>query len=83
MSKIIKESGYRELSHIVQTDDGKMYLVDSNYTEDCGYETMAFKWDDKKDAVVNYLDVYVEHYRTWYDMEHGHEWVCSHLEEVL
>lgn len=83
MSKIVKESGYRELSHVVQTDDGKMYLVDSNDTVDCGYETMAFKWNDKKDKVVNYREVYVEYYDSWEDMECKHKWLCSHLEEVL
>ena len=41
MSKIIKDTGVRELSHIVELNN-EYYYVDSNDTFDMGYETMVF-----------------------------------------
>ena len=29
MSKVIKPTGYRPLSHVVQTEDGNLYMVSS------------------------------------------------------
>ena len=82
MSKIIKESGYRKLSHIVKCDD-IYYLVDSNDTFDRGYETMAFLYDIKKDEVISWLESYVKWYKTEEEMEKYHFEICENLERYL
>ena len=84
MSKIIKhaESG-RKLSHIVKTDNGSYYYIDSNNTYDAGYETMAFIYDEKADNVGSWGEVYVKHYTTSQEMIEGHRYACEHLEELL
>lgn len=76
MSKIVKETGYRELSHIVQTKDGKRYLVDSNNTFDVGYETMVFlcgKWNE----------LFVKRYQSEKAMRKMHYKICGSLESLL
>lgn len=83
MSKIVKPTGYRALSHVVQTDNGEYFMVDSNYTLDYGYETMAFEWDERKDEVSNWCESYVERYRDKDTMAHRHEQICNNLEQYL
>lgn len=61
MSKVIKETGNRELSHIVQTADGKFHYVDSNDTFDKGYETMSFPCKESGE-VTSWLEEYCERY---------------------
>lgn len=83
MSKIVKKTGYRELSHVVQTDDGQYFMVDSNNTFDCGYETMVFEWNIEEDGVDNWIEKYCERYESEKDMENRHKEICKHLEECL
>lgn len=83
MSKIVKKTGYRELSHVVQTDDGCYFMVDSALTSDCGYETMVFSWDNKTNKVDCWAELYCEHYRNEDDMSRRHEAICDHLENYL
>lgn len=82
MSKIIKESGYRELSHIVKSND-KYYLVDSNDTMDAGYETMVFFYNIKDDEVEDWGDLYCKRYNTEKEMEKHHFEVCKNIEKYL
>lgn len=82
MSKIIKESGYRELSHIVKSNN-KYYLVDSNDTIDAGYETMVFPYNIKEDEVEDWGDLYCERYNTEEEMEKHHFEVCEDIEKYL
>ena len=82
MSKIIREVKDRELGHIVQTNDGRLHYVDSANTFDCGYETMSFPCNNEG-HVISWSEEYVEHYCTNASMEKRHEYLISHLEEVL
>lgn len=82
MSEIIKESGYRKLSHIVKGND-KYYLVDSNNTLDAGYETMVFLFDYDENDVIDWRDLYCERYKTEKEMEQHHFEVCEDIEKYL
>lgn len=83
MSKVIKSTGYRALSHVVQTEDGNLYMVDSNDTFDCGYETMVFPWSKRRNEVKNWTDLYCERYKSDGDMYAGHKRICENLEEYI
>ena len=84
MSEIVKHANSgRELSHIVKTDTGVYYYVDSNDTPDAGYETMAFLYDEEKDEVAYWSESYAAWYKTYEQMEEGHFYACNHLEEML
>ena len=72
MSKIIKETGYRELSHIVECENGKYYFVDSNKTLDHSYETMVFSWNIEKNDVVSWNELYCKRYLDYYEMKESH-----------
>lgn len=80
MSEIIRETGNRELSHIVKTDTGSYFYVDSNDTYDCGFETMVFMYDEKKHEVAGWGELYVEHYDTYESMKNNHYAICNRLE---
>lgn len=69
------------MSHVVETKDGKLYLVDSNDTFDCGYETMVFEWED--DEVSSWLEEYRENYSSETAMRKKHYEICKHLETLL
>jgi len=81
MSKIIKETGMRELSHIVKSNN-KYYFVDSNNTFDAGYETMIFSCDENGEN-IDYSDLYAGWYDTEEEMRETHYKVCSELENYL
>ena len=83
MSRIISESGYRELSHIVQTEDGKLYLVDSNNTLDHGYETMVFRWSKRKKKPTSWKDLYCAFHLSEKSMRLAHYTICNSLEEYI
>ena len=78
MSKIIKNTGYRELSQIVQVGN-ELYYVDSNNTIDKGYETMVFRCDANHN-VTSWLELYCERYSTEDDMRNRHHYICRNLE---
>ena len=82
MSKIVKETGYRELSHIIKSKN-KYYLVDSNDTFDFGYETMVFLFNIKEDDVENWGDLYCKRYTTEEEMKKHHFEVCENIEKYL
>lgn len=83
MSKIIKEVEGRDLGHIVQTDDGVQYYVDSADTYDAGYETMVFLYDEEDDDVFDWGELFVERYRKYERMEKRHMEICKNLERFL
>lgn len=82
MSKVVKVCENRDLGHIVRSDDGNYYYVDSNDTIDCGYETMVFEADEDGE-VVSWSHLYCKRYSSYEDMEHSHNYIVNHLEEVL
>lgn len=83
MSKSVDWSGWNELSNVVQTDDGKMYVVDSCRTFDSGFETMVFRWSKKKHGAENMRELYYEHHTDEVVMAERHEYICNNLEELL
>lgn len=84
MSEIVRHSeADRALSHIVRTDSGHYFYVDSNDTIDCGYETMVFWYDEKHKEVSDWGELYVRRYDTFYDMRKGHYYICHLLEKIL
>lgn len=62
--------------------DGIYYLVDSCFTFDCGFETMIFMCNDDG-KVIDWCDLYVEHYNTKSEMEIRHYEIVSELEKGL
>ena len=86
MSKVVKVNPNRDLSHIVECNN-KLYYVDSNYTLDKGYETMAFKYNGDPNNVrhkdIDWLGVHSQWHCSYEDMEKRHNYLIEHLEEVL
>lgn len=83
MSGIIRPIKEREMGHIVKTDDGMYHYVDSAFTPDHGYETMSFLWDEEKQEVFSWGEEYAAWYGSPEEMENGHSYACTHLEECL
>ena len=70
MSRYLKLSG-RDYGHIVTTENGTVYYVDSDYTFDQGYETMVFNTLGEPDfniygelKNVDWTGIYTEHYKS-------------------
>ena len=82
MSSIIMnaDAGIK-LSHIVKVNN-KFYYVDSTYTLDHGYETMAFDCDETGD-ITDFRGVYTERYGTKTDMDKGHDRICNNLDGYI
>lgn len=79
MSDLIKKNEVREFSHYVQTEEGKLWYVDSALCLDNGYETMVFKYENGR---IDFGKVrYTEHYENYEEMAKGHERICYLLEE--
>ena len=81
MSKIIKDTGARELSHIVELNN-KHYFVDSNDTFNVGYETMVFSFD-KNGENIDWSGLYTIQHNTDEEMRETHYKVCNELENYL
>lgn len=60
--------------------NGKHYYVDSRWTIDHGYETMAFLCDSDGN-VLSWEDLYCEHYATAASMEIGHKRAIENIKE--
>lgn len=82
MSKIIKETRWRKLSHIVEVEK-KYYLVDSNNTPDHSYETMVFEWNNEKGDVVSWQELYCQRYYNEKAMIERHYYICENLKSIL
>lgn len=88
MSKIIKAANIRQLSHIVETDNGKWYLVDSrDLSNSClgsGLELMVFKVSKRTKCVSDWKNPIVEeHPKTYEELYTLHNKVCNNLEAFL
>ena len=83
MSRIIKATGYRNLSHVVRTKNGKYYMIDSNDTPDAGFETMGFLWDFKKGRVLYWGELYAERYDSEDEMNLRHFEICQDFENYV
>ena len=90
MSKIISDqTGIRGISHIVQTEDGKQYVVACADFEpgsvlcNSPYELAVFRWNQKAKAVTNWTDLYVRRYNDESEMLHDFDSVCNDLETYL
>ena len=82
MSAVMREVKGRDLSHIVQLDNGNYCYVDSTNTIDCGYETMVFACNESG-RNIDWSDLYCERYGSYADMKQRHVYIINHLEEVL
>lgn len=60
---------------------GMEFCVDSCFTFDRGFETMIFKAKDGK--IINWTDLYVEHYDSENAMIAGHDYIVNHLDKIL
>lgn len=89
MSRIIaKSNNSNPYSHFVKTDDGNIYYVDSCDTPDCSFETMVFRAEELgtpgcQFEVLDWGELYLEHYSDFDEMVERHSYICTHLEELL
>ena len=83
MANIIKElkGQVGHLTTLVETD-GSYFYVDSGYTWDHGYETMAFK-STSEGTVTSWSDVACRLYDSYEEMATGHYEVIKELEEIM
>lgn len=58
--------------------NGNYFYVDSRYTFDAGFETMVFECD-KNGNVINWMDLYVKHYKTQEEMNAHHKEIVENL----
>lgn len=84
MSKIIKQRPTGTiLSHIVQTNDGRTWAVDSAHTFDGFFETMVFKANKKNGDVAGWKDFFSCRYGSKQELEKGHYEICENLEKYI
>lgn len=88
MSKIVSYNEGRDNSCFVETNDGKLYYIDSCLTMDHGYETMVFAAAQKSQLddeyyVTSWSDLYANIYSDYDTMKNHHEWLTEHLEVAL
>lgn len=67
-----------KLSTTVKMPNGKYVFIDSCYTLDHGYETMAFE-SDENGNVLDWMDIYSDLYDSVEEMKEGHERVCENF----
>ena len=60
--------------------NGKHYYIDSCWTSDHGYDTMAFLCDSDGN-VLSWEDLYCERYATAAQMEIGHKKAIKNIKE--
>lgn len=68
------------LSHIIKTESGDHFYVDTSNTLDHGWETMSFPYDDKESKVSNWNETYAEWYDTEAEAVEGHFALCENYE---
>lgn len=84
MSKVVEKIVYgSRASHIVMTNNGKTYYVDTNDTFDAGPETMVFPFDIKKHEVLSWRELYVKRYPTMVEALFEHGKVIADLENYI
>lgn len=88
MSEIIQTISGREHAHIVQTEDGKYYYIDTAKLaaplvgKEC-YETAVFAYDKERDEVKTWEELYLQRFYDRYDLAPIHNYICYHLEEFI
>ena len=84
MAKFIKklERMAGHVTSLVQTEDGNYYYVDSGWTQDMGYETMAFSCYETG-RVKSWQDLAADWYETREEMEEAHSKFIETLEERM
>lgn len=82
MSKILSRIKIRKLAHIIRTDMGFCYYVDSANTFDHGYETMVFPYDPYT-GNINYKSVFTKLYDKEWQMNAGHSYICKNFEKCI
>ena len=85
MSKVVKVTEeMKELAHVVETDDGKFYVVSTVHLPlDTHAETMVFSWDKEDDCVANWDDKLCCRYKSYAEAVNYHDDICTHLEGYL
>ena len=88
MSKVVKPASIRQLSHIVETDDGKWYLVDCQDLRGNilggGLELMVFKVRKRSGTVSDWKHpVLEEHLGTYEELYVRHHQITQHLEQYI
>lgn len=76
MMGMMKDS--TKLSDTVKMPNGEYVFIDSCYTFDHGYETMAFA-SDKDGNVTSWMDLYADRYDSVEEMREGHERACENF----
>lgn len=67
-----------KISTTVKKPNGEYVWIDSCYTLDHGYETMAFNCDEEGN-VSSLIDVYADTYDSVEEMKEGHKRVCENF----
>lgn len=86
MSKLISEIYENHGIHrrgLVQTSDGKYYIVDTNDTYDVGMETMVFRGRENSIYVESWADLYKRQYEDVESAIRGHDEIVNNLEKYL
>ncbi len=81
--KFLQRENNNYVAHVVRTNDGKYYYVDTADTFDIGPETMVFRFDEKKDVVASFTELYAERYATMEEAYAKHEQIIDNLESYL
>jgi hypothetical protein len=61
--------------------NGQEYMISTTDTFDAGLETMVFESRNQK--IINWFDVYVNHYDTVEEAIKGHEEIVENLEKYV
>lgn len=86
MSKVISEIVENNGTHrraLVQTSNGKFYIVDTNDTFDVGMETMVFLGREGSIFVESWRDLYSRQYDDLESAIEGHNEIANDLEKYL
>ena len=70
----------KQLINFVEVN-GKEYMVSTTDTFDAGLETMVF--ESRNGKVINWFDLYVNHYNTVEEATKGHYDVVENLKNYL
>lgn len=75
---MIMNTDRTKLRDTVKMPSGEYVCIDSCYTLDHGYETMAFAADENGN-ISDYMDIYADRYNSVEEMKEGHERVCENF----
>lgn len=72
---------FEHLMDYVKVND-RYYYVSTNYTFDNGLETMIFE-TDKNNRVIDWMELYAEHYSSENEAVEGHRYAVENVEECI